>query len=128
MNKNSILLVEDDALTGALLTTLFNRSNYAVTWLQDGKTALDHFQKASPSAVVLLDILLPFVNGWTLLEHLQSNAAWASSKIVVLSAKDHREDQARAMHLGAQAYQVKPFDPDALLALVTHLLPPQAGV
>ena len=63
MTRPDILIVEDDAMTSALLRVLFEKQGFEVTLIQDGQTALDHLNEKPACRAVLLDILLPHVNG-----------------------------------------------------------------
>jgi DNA-binding response OmpR family regulator len=118
MTRPAILIVEDDAMTSALLRVLFEKQGFEVTLIQDGQTALDHLNEKPAYRAVLLDILLPHVNGLHLLKHARSLPQWADAKIMVLSAKDQEPDIRLAQSLGANGYLTKPFDPNELLALI----------
>ena len=114
----SITIVEDDPFTARLLSFIFQRAQYEVTVLEDGQAAWHHFQSESPTNYVLLDIMLPHVNGLELLNRLKGLPAWSNTKIVVLSAKDQTSEIRKAFSLGADDYMSKPFDPQELLARV----------
>jgi DNA-binding response OmpR family regulator len=114
----SITIVEDDPFTASLLSFIFQRAQYEVTVLEDGQAAWHHFQSESPTNYVLLDIMLPHVNGLELLHRLKGLPAWNNTKIVVLSAKDQISEIRKAFSLGADDYMSKPFDPQELLARV----------
>ncbi len=114
----SITIVEDDPFTASRLSFIFQRAQYEVTVLEDGQAAWHHFQSESPTNYVLLDIMLPHVNGLELLHRLKGLPAWSNTKIVVLSAKDQTSEIRKAFSLGADDYLSKPFDPQELLARV----------
>lgn len=114
----SILIVEDDAFTAQLLQFVFEREKYAVTWLPDGQQAQNHLQQHAPGDVVLLDLMLPHVDGLDLLSQLRSLPAWQHTWVMVLSARDQTSDIRQAFALGADDYMTKPFDPQELLARV----------
>jgi DNA-binding response OmpR family regulator len=114
----SITIVEDDPFTASLLAFIFERENYKVTVLEDGQAAWQHFQNQSPTQYVLLDIMLPHVNGFELLHRLKELPAWEASKVLILSAKDQTAEIQKAFALGADDYMSKPFDPQELLARV----------
>lgn len=116
MNPKTITIVEDDPLTASLLTFIFERAQYQVTVLEDGQAAWQHFQHQAPTQCVLLDIMLPHVNGLDLLHRLKGLPTWDSSKVVILSAKDQSAEIEKAFKLGADDYMSKPFDPQELLA------------
>ena len=114
----SIIIVEDDPFTASLLAFIFKREQYEVTVLEDGQAAWQHFQISDPTQFVLLDIMLPHVNGLELLHRLKGLKDWAQSKVVILSAKDQISDIEKAFRLGADDYLTKPFDPQELMARV----------
>jgi DNA-binding response OmpR family regulator len=114
----SIIIVEDDPFTAGLLAFLFEREQYQVTVLEDGQAAWQYFQKSDPTQFVLLDIMLPHVNGLELLHRLKGLKAWDHSKVVILSAKDQVSEIEKAFKLGADDYLTKPFDPQELMARV----------
>lgn len=121
----SILIVEDDAFTAQLLQFVFEREQYAVTWLPDGQQAQNHLQQQAPADVVLLDLMLPHVDGLDLLKQLRSSPVWQHTRVMVLSARDQTSDIRQAFALGADDYMIKPFDPQELLARVQRWSSPR---
>lgn len=113
-----LLIVDDDPFTASLLEFMFQREQYDVTLLQDGQAALAYIEHRDPVPVVLLEIMLPHVNGFDLLRAIRQHPAWRDTKVVMLSAKDQIVDIKKAFELGADDYVVKPFDPEELLARV----------
>jgi DNA-binding response OmpR family regulator len=85
----------------------------------DGPTGLEQAREARPD-VVLLDVMMPVVDGWGVLQRLAQQGV--STKVIVLSAKASGADVARALELGALEYITKPFDPAALVLTVAHVL------
>jgi two-component system, OmpR family, alkaline phosphatase synthesis response regulator PhoP len=120
MKPLSVLIIEDDSLTASLLTTLFERHHFAVTLQTNGKDALEYIGRTSSVDIVILDLLLPVVNGYTILEHIRNNENWNHTEVIVLSAKDHPSDREHALALGANAYWLKPFDPDGLITSILN--------
>lgn len=121
----SILIVEDDPFTAHLLQFVFEREQHAVTWLPDGQQAQNHLQQHAPADVVLLDLMLPHVDGLDLLRQLRSLSAWQHTRVMVLSARDQTSDIRQAFALGADDYMTKPFDPQELLARVQRWSSPR---
>ena len=118
----SILIVEDDEFMACLLRFVFERARFAVQVVADGRAAIAHLESQQPADVVLLDILLPYVNGLQVLQHLRQQDGWQRTPVLVLSAKDGAADVAQALSLGADDYLTKPFDPQELLARVQRCL------
>jgi CheY-like chemotaxis protein len=112
-----VLVVEDDAATRALLRDVLEAAGYAVQEAGDGAAALRAARAARP-ALVLLDLRLPGTDGWA----FAAAYHWAPAPrapIVVLTADADAEAHAAA--LGAAGHLLKPFDLDALLAVVDRL-------
>jgi two-component system KDP operon response regulator KdpE len=113
-----VLIVEDDeALRQAVLTTL-ERSGYEVTAARDGASGTRALA-AGTFDVVLLDIGLPFVDGWRILAGLETGRM---PSVVVISARGEERDKVRALDMGADDYLAKPFGADELLARIRAVL------
>ena len=119
----SILLVEDDAFTVALLRFVLERQGLQVHTVADGPAALACMEQGPVPDAVLLDLLLPQLGGLAVLERLRQHPGWAHTPVVVLSALDAGSDLAQAFAAGANDYVTKPFNPEELLARLQRLLP-----
>ncbi len=113
-----ILLVEDDAALRAVLAGNLERGGHRVLVARDGIAALEQLRTPGLE-VVLLDIGLPFVNGWRILEGLDHQR---QPSVIVISARGDEEDKVRALDLGADDYLTKPFGAGELLARVRAVL------
>ena len=113
-----VLLVEDSPRLQSSIARGLSKSGYAVEVCGNGALALRR-ALAEPYDVIVLDLLLPGIDGWTLLERLR--AAGRNTHVLVLSARDRVEDRVRGLRLGADDYLVKPFDFDELLARIDAL-------
>jgi CheY-like chemotaxis protein len=115
---NHILVVDDDAAIRDVVADILQMSDYPVRTAENGAEALDQIQADQPAAV-LLDLMMPVMDGWEFLRRCRACAPCANVPVVVMSAA---RDAARAAHeLGAQAYLTKPFDMDTVLDLVGRL-------
>ena len=113
-----ILIVEDDrALSSAVVSTIRD-SAYEATAVADGLAAIRALE-ASSFDLVLLDIGLPFVDGWKVLEGLKGERR---PSVIIISARGDATDKVRALDMGADDYLAKPFDADELLARVRAVL------
>ncbi|HEV3230646.1 MAG TPA: response regulator transcription factor [Candidatus Dormibacteraeota bacterium] len=113
-----ILLVEDDAaLRGAVLGAV-RGAGYFVTEAADGAAAIEALGAATYD-LVLLDLGLPFVDGWKVLEDLEGQRL---PSVVVISARGEERDKVRALDLGADDYLAKPFGTTELLSRVRAVL------
>ncbi len=119
MKKERILVVEDDLsiLTGLAMNLRYE--GYEVLKAQDGAVGLELALEQRPD-LVLLDIMLPSVNGFEFIRELRSRQA--QTPIIVLSAKAHEGDKTLGLELGADDYVVKPFGLAELLARIKAVL------
>jgi two-component system, OmpR family, KDP operon response regulator KdpE len=113
-----ILVIEDDPALRAVLAGNLERAGHRVTVAADGLAGLE--QLTTPGLeIVLLDIGLPFVDGWRILESLDGRR---QPSVIVISARGDEMDKVRALDLGADDYLTKPFGADELLARVRAVL------
>jgi DNA-binding response OmpR family regulator len=77
---------------------------------------------SAPPDLVLLDVMLPYSDGFELLAQLRSTAGWENVPVIVITAKVHEEDAVRALALGADDYLTKPFSPAELAARIRRRL------
>ena len=117
-----ILVVEDDENIGQLLTFMLQRSGYEPMLVTNGRDALEHIDTQPPPALALFDVLLPYDDGFRLVERARAQAAWARVPVLMLSAKSQENDIVRALDAGANDYVLKPFQPQELLARIQRLL------
>ena len=102
---------------------MLERGGYRVELATDGHAAQVRIEAGEPPAVMLLDVMLPHVDGLQLVTLLRRQPAWASVPVLMLSAKAQERDVARALQAGATDYIVKPFQPQDLLARVRSHAP-----
>lgn len=114
-----ILLVEDDAATGAALTEILTVHHYSVSLVTDGQTGLEMAQTELYD-LILLDVGLPRLDGISLCRNLRTKGF--AQPILLLTAKDSSTDQVMGLDAGADDYVTKPFDVEALLARIRALL------
>jgi len=114
-----ILLVEDDAALRGLVAGALASSGYAVTAVADGLAAAQRLNGTEFFDIVVLDIGLPFVDGWRILQGLGTGRI---PGVIVISARGEERDKVRALDLGADDYLAKPFGADELLARVRAVI------
>jgi CheY-like chemotaxis protein len=116
-----VLLVDDEPSIRAICRVNLEGEGFAVLEAKDGSEALEEVQRRRPS-VVLLDVMMPRVDGWDVAEQLAADAETRDIPVVFLSARAAPEDRHRAQQLGAVGYVVKPFDPLVLGGIVRDVL------
>ena len=110
----TVLVVDDDPAVHDVLTPTLLRSGYRVVHARDGAEALDILRKTPPD-IVTLDVMMPNVDGWTVLGAMKSDPALAHIPVIMLTIVDDRN---LGYSLGAAEYMTKPVDRDRLLTLV----------
>lgn len=114
-----ILVVEDEPKTGDYLQQGLTEAGFVTDLVRDGWDGLDMAQ-AHPYDLLILDVMLPGLNGWQVLEGLRR--AGKETPVLFLTARDQVEDRVKGLELGADDYLVKPFAFAELLARVRTLL------
>ncbi len=114
----TVLVVEDDRHSAELLALYLEGAGYRTALARDGVQGLELAQRLRPSAVVL-DIVLPKLDGWDLLARLKADAATASCPVVIVSMLDQR---GKGFALGAADYLVKPVDRDEMLGALARCI------
>ena len=116
-----ILIVDDEPNIVLSLEFLMKREGYDTAVAPDGEAALAAMAGARPD-LVILDIMLPKLNGFEVCERIRAEPAWRGTRILMLTAKGRDTDLAKGLRLGADAYVTKPFSTQELLATVRRLL------
>ncbi len=123
-NDNTLLLVEDEpALRDLIALILEHQVGCRVVTAGDGMEALESFETLRPRAVVL-DILLPYMNGLDLLRRLKEQGNLEQTGVIVISALGYPEVVRQAAEAGASDFLVKPFDPVVLAERVKSIFEP----
>ena len=112
-----ILIVEDEANIRGLIALSLRRSGYETVQAKDGAEAADLLEKQMFD-LVLLDVMLPEIDGFTLIDYILPK----SIPVIYITAKSSLKDRVYGLHLGADDYIVKPFEPLELLARVESVL------
>ncbi len=115
-----VLVVDDDPAIVHLLELNLALEGHDPVSVTDGRELLDRMRKVRPD-VVLLDIMLPYVDGWQLCEQIRAAGDLAAIPVVLLTARAQSADIERGKAVGADAYVTKPFDPMEVIAWVERL-------
>ena len=116
-----ILIVDDEPNIVTTLEYTFKKSNYEVFIARDGQEALDILKTNFPD-VIILDIMMPMVDGFATLEQIRKDENLKHTKVLFLSAKNKESDIEKGMALGADAYMTKPFSIKKVVEKVEELL------
>jgi DNA-binding response OmpR family regulator len=116
-----ILIVDDEPNIVMTLEYTFKKSNYEVFIARDGQEALDILKTNFPD-VIILDIMMPMVDGFATLEQIRKDDNLQHTKVLFLSAKNKESDIEKGLALGADAYMTKPFSIKKVVEKVEELL------
>lgn len=105
-DKKRLLVVEDDTFLRDLLAQRLNKETYEVLYAVDGEAALETLRDKKPQ-LILLDILLPGLNGFDILEKIRADKNLSDIKVLILSNLDQPSDRKRGEELGAIDYIIK---------------------
>ena len=114
-NPPTVLLVEDEADIAQILGIAFAHEGCTMVHAEDGLTAVEMMRLMPPPRLILLDVMLPRMDGMLLIPYIRSRPGWEEVPIVMLTAKAGTEDIFRAIDSGANSYIVKPFQPMELM-------------
>lgn len=109
-----ILVVEDNLEMGGLLIDFLKNEGYSAHWCTDGEAALEYYENEG-ARVVILDIMLPNIDGFAVCRRIRESS---NTPIIVVSAKNTKDDKLKGLMLGADDYIEKPYDIDLLLAKI----------
>lgn len=118
-----VLVVDDDEMTRNLIGRLLDRefNGISTTYKENGVEALKYALENQP-ALIILDLMLPGMNGFEILRKLRKEKALEKTKVLLLSAKSSSEDIEKGFELTADEYVTKPFQPGEFLVRVRKLL------
>lgn len=116
-----ILIVDDEPNIVMTLEYTFKKSNYEVFIARDGQEALDILKTNFPD-VIILDIMMPMVDGFATLEQIRKDENLKHTKVLFLSAKNKESDIEKGLALGADVYMTKPFSIKKVVEKVEELL------
>lgn len=113
-----VLIVEDDSIMVKLLSFALEKKGYKVSVAKDGYKALDYLDKSEEPNLVLLDLMLPYHNGYEILGEIRNKDVWKEIPVIVMTAEARRKNITEAFDAGANDYLVKPIHFDDLLVRV----------
>ena len=119
MDKLKILVVDDESRMRKLVRDFLVRQDFEVLEAGDGEEALDLFYKDKSIALIILDVMMPKMNGWEVCKEVRENS---KVPIIMLTAKSDESDELMGFDLGVDEYISKPFSPKILVARVEAIL------
>jgi DNA-binding response OmpR family regulator len=117
-----ILVIEDDADLTRLLQFRLEREGFRVRHAADGRQGLSALAEPPLPELVILDVMLPFMNGFEVLARIRENPDLAGVPVVMLTSSGREEDVLRGLKAGAVDYLTKPFRPPELMARIRGIL------
>lgn len=121
MGLEIVQIIEDEPLHASLLDRSLRRARYRTNVAADGATGLADVKRLRPH-VVLLDLLLPGLDGYEVCRLIRQTSATSNTAIIILSALSEEEEVQKGLRMGADRYLVKPFSPREVVATVASLL------
>ncbi len=119
MDKLKILVVDDESRMRKLVNDFLTRKNYIVIEAANGEEAIDRFYEDKNIALILLDVMMPLMNGWEVCKEIRKNS---KVPIIMLTAKSDEQDELLGFELGVDEYITKPFSPKILTARVDAII------
>ncbi|MCR4566677.1 MAG: response regulator transcription factor [Pseudobutyrivibrio sp.] len=119
MSKNKILVADDESRMRKLIKDYLVREDYEVVEAENGEQALDMFYMDSDISLIILDVMMPKVDGFAVLKEIRETS---SIPVLMLTAKGEENDVLNGFELGADEYINKPFSPKILMARVNAVL------
>lgn len=119
MDLIKILVVDDEERMRKLVKDFFSKKGYLVLEAGNGAEAVDIFMQDKDIALIILDVMMPVMDGWEALKEIRQ---YSSVPIIMLTAKGEEKDELMGFNLGVDEYITKPFSPKILVARVEAIL------
>lgn len=119
MEKLKVLVVDDESRMRKLVRDFLVKQNFEVLEAPDGEKALDIFYREKEIALIILDVMMPKMNGWDVCREIRETS---KVPIIMLTAKSDESDELLGFNLGVDEYIAKPFSPKILVARVEAIL------
>ena len=119
MSGQKIMVVDDEARMRKLVSDFLTKEGYEVVEAADGEAAMDHFYEEKDIALVILDVMMPRMDGWQVLREIRESS---QVPVIMLTARSDERDELKGFDLGVDEYVTKPFSPRTLVARVEAIL------
>jgi len=120
-DSKKLLLIDDDPNLILLVKDYLEFKGYQVISAENGREALNILDKETPD-MIICDVMMPEVDGYSLVQQIRENPTIRAIPIMLLSAKGQSQDRVKGLTTGADVYMVKPFEPEELVAQVESTL------
>lgn len=117
-----VLIVDDNEINRDMLARRLHRKDFNLSMAIDGREALSMI-RANPYDLILLDIMMPEIDGYAVLKYLKENPRLRHIPVIMISAIEEMDSVMKCMEIGADDYLTKPFDPEMLKVAVNRCLP-----
>lgn len=124
-SRPAIIIADDDKVARLLISHRLSREGYRVITCSDGEELLSLAGNNKPVALIL-DLMMPIMDGYSALRALKANPALAAIPVLVLSGKNQDDEIARCLEAGAADYIIKPFNPADLADRIRHIVSREA--
>ena len=122
-----VMVVEDEPENRLFIGLMLRTEGFEVVEAEDGPAALQALEQEPLPELILLDVMMPGLNGWQVFEKLRADPRWKGVPIVMLTALAQRSDVERAVDLGVDGYLTKPFEPADLIHTIEETLARRSG-
>ncbi len=126
-NHRRLLLIDDDPNLILLVKDYLEFRGYEVVTAENGREAIEVLEKDLPD-MIICDVMMPEMDGYSLVEHVRNNPRTSWIPVLFLSAKGQSQDRVKGLNTGADVYMVKPFEPEELVAQVESSLKQAARI
>jgi CheY-like chemotaxis protein len=124
--RRDILVIDDEPYIGRIIQLKLEGTPYSVHVCQDGAAALDRLRTDDPVDLILLDIMMPRMNGFEVLARLREIPHRRETPVIMLTGKGQSTDREQAATLGARDFLTKPFSPKKLLERIDEIFTPRS--
>jgi CheY-like chemotaxis protein len=119
--RRNVLVVDDEPYIGRIIQMKLENGPYNVELCHDGRSALERLRGDGAIDLILLDIMMPHMNGLEVLDALRQLPHRSQTPVIMLTAKGQQTDREQAAQLGARDFLTKPFSPKKLLARIDEI-------
>ncbi|MDB5010843.1 MAG: response regulator, partial [Mucilaginibacter sp.] len=118
MKGKKVLIVDDDMRNIFALSSALQAYDFVVEIAGDGEEAIAKLEEISDIDIVLMDIMMPKMDGYEAIRHIRQQSKWAKLPVIALTAKAMMDDREKCIAAGANDYITKPVDVDRLISLM----------